>query len=139
MTVTPVERFKDVYNRLNAHSLQLLTDLYSEQVVFQDPFRRLEGLAALRSYCEELYRNTIAASFSFEQELVTEHSAMLMWTMSVKHARLNGGALVMVPGATHLRFREKVDYHRDYFDAGALLYEHVPVLGLLVRAIKRRM
>ena len=27
----------------------------------------------------------------------------------------------------------------DYFDAGALLYEHVPVLGRIVSWLKRRM
>ena len=139
VTVTPVERFKDVYNRLNAQSLQLLSELYSEQVVFQDPFRRLEGLAAMRCYCEELYRHTISSTFRFEDELVTADGAMLMWTMSLRHPRLQGGQPIEVPGATHIRFREKIDYHRDYFDGGALLYEHLPVLGLLVRAVKRRM
>jgi hypothetical protein len=29
--------------------------------------------------------------------------------------------------------------HRDYFDAGALLYEHLPVLGTLIGWLKRRL
>ncbi len=135
---TPVDLFKDVYNRLNASTLHLLGDLYTEGVVFQDPFRRLEGLEALRHYCEELYRDTESSSFQWEQELTDGGSAMLMWTMSLKHPRLNGGDLIQVPGATHIRFRDKVFFHRDYFDGGALIYEHVPLLGLFVRAIKSR-
>jgi hypothetical protein len=33
----------------------------------------------------------------------------------------------------------KVRYHRDYFDLGAMLYEHLPLLGSLVKTIKRRL
>jgi hypothetical protein len=28
--------------------------------------------------------------------------------------------------------------HRDYFDAGALLYQHVPVVGSMIRWLHRR-
>ena len=134
----PVDLFKDTFHRLNATSLHLLTGLYSEQVVFQDPFRRLEGLPALRRYFAELYRHTTSSAFVFEQEFVGEGSAMLTWTMSVRHPRLRGGRLIHVTGATRLGFHDKIIFHRDYFDAGELIYEHLPLLGPLVRAIKRR-
>jgi hypothetical protein len=45
---------------------------------------------------------------------------------------------VTVPGSTHIKYREKVHYHRDYFDAGALLYEQIPLVGFMIRAIKAR-
>ncbi len=35
-------------------------------------------------------------------------------------------------------WRDKVYRHRDYFDAGAMLYEHLPVLGRVVSWLKRR-
>ena len=48
-----------------------------------------------------------------------------MWTMFLKHPRLNGGLVVgsrfdaySVPG-------QGLSYHRDYFDAGAMLYEQL--------------
>ena len=135
---TVVERFKQTYNRLNAQSLGLLNELYSHDVVFQDPFRRLSGLPALTEYFAELYRHVELSSFVFEDEVVQGNSAMLTWTMSLKHPRLNGGDVVTVPGSTHIRFRDKVTYHRDYFDGGAMLYEHLPLIGLVVRMIKER-
>lgn len=134
----PVERFKETYNRLNARSLHLLAGLYSEHVVFQDPFHRVEGLDALRSYFTALYSRTESCSFVFHEELVDPGSAVLIWTMSLTHPRLNGGEPIQVPGATHIRFGDTIHYHRDYFDGGALIYEHLPVVGALVRAIKRR-
>jgi hypothetical protein len=135
---TVVERFKQTYNRLNAQSLGLLNELYSHDVVFQDPFRRLSGLPALTEYFAELYRHVELSSFVFEDEVVQGNSAVLTWTMSLKHPRLKGGDVVTVPGSTHIRFRDKVTYHRDYFDGGAMLYEHLPLIGLVVRMIKER-
>ena len=135
---TVVERFKQTYNRLNAQSLGLLKELYSHDVVFQDPFRRISGLPALTEYFAELYRHLESSSFVFEDDIVQGNSAVLAWTMSLKHPRLRGGDVVTVPGSTHIRFRDKVMYHRDYFDAGAMLYEHLPLIGLVIRTIKER-
>ena len=135
---TVVERFKQTYNRLNTQSLGLLNELYSHDVVFQDPFRRMSGLPALTEYFAELYRHVELSSFVFEDEVVQGNSAVLTWTMSLKHPRLKGGDVVTVPGSTHIRFRDKVTYHRDYFDGGAMLYEHLPLIGLVIRMIKER-
>lgn len=133
-----VARFKQTYNRLNVRSLGLLDELYSHDVVFQDPFRRMSGLPALTGYFAELYRHVESSSFVFEDEVVQGNSAVLTWTMSLKHPRLNGGDQVTVAGSTHIRFRDKVTYHRDYFDGGAMLYEHLPLIGLVIRMIKER-
>ncbi len=135
---TVVERFKQTYNRLNAQSLGLLNGLYSHDLVFEDPFHRLSGLPALTEYFTELYRHVESSSFLFENEVVQGNSAVLIWTMSLKHPRLNGGNLITLPGSTHIRFRDKVTYHRDYFDGGAMLYEHLPLIGLVIRMIKAR-
>lgn len=135
---TVVERFKQTYNRLNAQSLGLLNGLYSHDLVFQDPFHRLSGLPALTEYFAELYRHVESSSFLFEDEIVHGNSAVLIWTMALKHPKLNGGNLMTLPGSTHIRFQDKVIYHRDYFDGGAMLYEHLPLIGLVIRMIKER-
>lgn len=134
-----VERFKQIYSGLSVRSLGLLNELYSDDVEFQDPFHRIAGLPALRRYFGELYAQVESCSFEFEEEMVQGDRAVLMWTMSLTHPRLNGGAPVTVPGCTLIRFRDQVFYHRDYFDAGAMLYEQLPLIGMLVRVIKSRM
>ena len=135
---TAIERFTQTYHRLTAQSLGLLQDLYSHDVLFQDSFHRVTGLPALTEYFADLYRHVDTISFQFEEEVVQGNNAMLTWTMSLKHPRLNGGGLVEVPGATHIRFRDKIFYHRDYFDGGAMLYEHLPLIGVVIRTIKAR-
>jgi hypothetical protein len=58
--------------------------------------------------------------------------------MSLELRRGPRGAIV-VPGVTLLRFGDRITHQRDHFDAGALVYEHVPLLGALVRLVKRRL
>jgi hypothetical protein len=133
-----VERFKHAYGRWKVHSLGLLSELYSDDVEFQDPFRQIAGLPALRQYLADLYAHVDSCTFSFENEIVQGDHAVLMWTMLLKHPKLNGGDVVRVPGSTHIRFHGKVSYHRDYFDAGAMLYEQLPLIGKVIRIIKGR-
>jgi hypothetical protein len=135
---TIVERFTNTYNRLNVQSIGLLKELHSDDVLFQDPFRLITGLPALTEYFVELYHHVEVLSFRFEEAVAQGNSAMLVWTMSLTHPRLNRGALVTVPASSHIRFRDKVTYHRDYFDGGAMLYEQLPLIGMVIRAIKAR-
>lgn len=41
---------------------------------------------------------------------------------------------------THVRFDDqgKIVFHQDYWDAGSVVYERVPVVGWFVRKIKAR-
>ena len=63
----------------------------------------------------------------------------MAWTMFVNYPSLNSGQTVRVEGASFLKTRNgKIYYHRDYFDLGSVLYEHVPLIGRLIKKIKQR-
>ncbi len=66
---------------------------------------------------------------------------MLVWRMDLRARGLKRGELVQLDGVSHIRFNADnlVDYHRDYFDMGQFVYEHVPVLGWAVRRVKKRL
>ncbi len=134
----PVARFKDTFTRLRSDSLWLLDDLYADDLQFEDPLHRIEGLRDVRAYFTRLYAGVIHCAFTFEDEVVAADQAMLTWTMHLVHARLGRGTPVELPGASHIRYGNKVRYHRDYFDVGGLLYERVPLLGAVIRAVKAR-
>jgi len=61
--------------------------------------------------------------------------------MSYRHPQLNRGRLISLEGCSLLRWNAegKVERHRDYFDAGALIYQHVPLLGSAIRWLQRRL
>ncbi len=66
-----------------------------------------------------------------------ERGAALVWDFTFE----SGGRRQTVRGASHLRFAAdgRIAHHRDYWDPAEELYEKVPVLGGLMRAIKRRL
>lgn len=136
-----IENFAHQFASVDRDNLHLLEQIYHPEVHFSDPIHEVFGLAALQSYCANLYENVIALHFDFTQLSPIDHEqALLCWTMTYQHPRLAGGQEIRVPGVSQVWFREGKAYrHLDHYDAGALLYEHVPVLGTLIRWLKRRL
>lgn len=134
-----IDEVQQLYRNLHAGNLDRLSQIYSDNVLFIDPFHRIEGLPALKAYFAGLYSNISHCDFQFERVLQDDSAAMIRWTMSLAHPRLNGGRTLHVPGVTELEFTDRITLHRDFFDAGALLYEQVPVIGWAVRRLKERM
>lgn len=58
--------------------------------------------------------------------------------MCFHHGHL-GKHEVTVSGISVIRFDEKIFAHRNYYDMGELLYEHVPILGRAVRKLKAKL
>lgn len=135
----PINRFKEIFNRLDGGNLHLLEQIYESDVVFRDPVHELAGLDALRAYYARLYDGVLSCRFEFEDEIAAGNSAVLVWVMHFEHARFCRGEKLTLRGVSHLRFNDKVSYHHDYFDMGAFIYEKVPILGSVIRAIKSRL
>lgn len=133
-----VAQFQAMFQALRHDRLELLDAVYAESVVFQDPLHRIEGRADLKRYFARMYQGVESIGFEFGEVIEAPGQAMLTWTMHMTHRRLRAGEPLSLPGATHIRFGARVHYHRDYFDAGALLYERLPILGSVVRAIRAR-
>ena len=134
-----VEAFCRLFNELGADNLERLGEIYAPGVVFEDPLHRVEGLESLTTYFARMYEGVAAISFDFHTVLEGPGEAMFTWTMRMTHRRLRPGEELVLPGATHVRHDGgHITWHRDYFDAGAMIYERLPVLGPLVRAVRAR-
>lgn len=134
-----VARFMRLFSELSATRLQLLDDIYTSDVIFVDPFHEIRGRDALHTYFDGLYARLAHISFEFDDVVYRNDVATITWRMAYRHPRVNGGETVLVNGASVLWFRDEQVYkHRDYFDAGELLYEHLPVIGSFIRWVKRQ-
>jgi len=139
MSYAPLQRFKDVFNQLDSSNLHLLDEIYHRGVAFSDPVHQLQGLPALRDYYARLYDGVLTCRFEFEDEIVQDRRAALVWVMKFRHARFHKGQELVLSGVSHLKFDEKVFYHRDFFDMGEFIYERVPFLSTVIGAIKKRL
>ncbi|MDA0147280.1 nuclear transport factor 2 family protein [Vibrio sp. LaRot3] len=130
----------ELYKQLDGEHLHLLEDIYHSDVVFEDAAHRIEGRESLYRYFENLYQNVHSCVFHISETHQSGNKGFIVWVMDLQHPKLNAGRAISVHGVTHLTFADqKVIHHRDYFDLGEMLYEQLPLLGSVVRAIKRRL
>jgi hypothetical protein len=135
-----LRQFAHDFAALNKDNLHLLGKLYSDDALFCDPLHEVRGLSNMQRYFGEMYANVSELRFDFYGfDQVRDGEGYLRWTMRYRHPRLRGGAEIAVEGCSHLLWHERVYQHRDYFDAGALLYEHLPLLGSVIAWLKRRL
>ncbi|CAM3779709.1 MULTISPECIES: nuclear transport factor 2 family protein [Pseudoalteromonas] len=133
------EKFIEVYQSLNKDNLCLLNQIYHQDITFKDPLHQVTGLTELTNYFSGLYSNLSYCQFTISDAISTDDKAFVYWTMQYVHPKLNGAQQISVEGHSHLQFvDEKIISHRDYFDVGALLYRHVPLLGSVINYIDKR-
>lgn len=137
---TTLMQLADVYRHLDQTSLPQLAQIYHAQVVFIDPVGQHNGIAALEGYFRQLLKSVNDCRFDIQKTLVTGDEATLIWRMAYSHPSLKRGETLFLDGISHLKMAEdQVIYQRDYYDLGAMLYEHVPLLGRVVNALKARL
>jgi len=136
-----LEKFCSVYRELNKDNLDMLELIYHPDIRFIDPVHEITGLNRMKSYFASLYQNVNSIRFEFTSRIQQDDNIALEWLMSIAHPRLNRGRMFMVNGMSRLHTTDSglVDLHRDYFDLGAMLYEHLPLLGTVVINLKRRL
>jgi hypothetical protein len=134
-----LENFLFVYERLSVDNLGLLSNVYHQDIIFSDPMHKVEGLDNLKDYFDNLYQNLNSCVFRIDNVIAQLDQAAVYWQMTYQHDKLNNGNLVKVYGHSHIKGDgDKVFYHRDYLDIGAMLYEQLPFFGRLVKWIKSR-
>lgn len=140
MTPTVPQKVRAMYLRFDKKILKTLPEIYSEDIQFRDPLHAVNGLSNLSEYFSGMMGDLLECRFEFHHslEMIERGEAILFWTMHYRHKKIGGGKPLELTGNSHLLFNEKVYYHRDYFDAGSMLYEHLPVLGAAIRYVKKR-
>jgi SnoaL-like domain len=117
--------------------VELLAEVYAEEVVFQDSVHLIHGKRAFL----EMSRSFASRSRSFRYTVDRQSAAELgdnlffpwVWEFT---GRI--GPTVRVEGATNIRIRDKlVVAHRDYYDVLGSMLDPVPVAASAYRALMR--
>ncbi len=132
--------FIGTFQGLCRDNLDELDAVYSKELIFIDPIHRIDGLENLKTYFAGLYENLADIRFHVHDSFMNDDFAGIYWTMAFTHSRLNGGEPVEVEGHSRLGFDgNMVCFHQDYFDAAAMIYRQVPLLGGAIRYIDKRL
>jgi steroid delta-isomerase len=133
-----LQRLVHYFESLSPASVRQLDNIYAEDAFFKDPFNEVRGLPAITRIFSHMFVQVDAPRFVVTTRMTQGDDAFLTWNFLFRMKRLSDGEQC-IRGATHLRFNADglVDMHRDYWDAAEELYEKLPVLGSLMRALKR--
>ncbi|TSE35418.1 nuclear transport factor 2 family protein [Tepidimonas charontis] len=135
---TPADAVAHFFETLTPAALGQLDRIYTEGARFHDPFHSVQGLPAIRAIFEHMYGQLDAPRFVVRERLGDARQAFLIWDFFFYFRGQRRER--RIHGSTHLRFAPdgRIREHRDYWDAAQEFYEQWPVLGALMRWLRRR-
>ncbi len=132
-------RVIDFFQSISADSARTLSQIYTDDVWFKDPFNEVQGLEQVSHIFTHMFEQVDAPRFVVTHSVLQDDQAFLTWDFLFRMRRFSDEKQC-IRGATHVRFASdgRVAYHRDYWDAAEELYEKLPVVGSLMRWLKTR-
>ena len=138
--MNPLDALCTYFERLSADNLGELDSYYAADARFKDPFHEVAGVAAIRAILEHTFDKLPGARFRVTRRFPGEAGhAVILWEMDFTMPVTRQPATIR--GATHLTFAAdgKVTLHRDYWDAAEELYAKLPIIGLLMRGLRKKL
>ncbi|OYU42650.1 MAG: isomerase [Burkholderiales bacterium PBB4] len=135
-----VDRLVAYFENLSPQHVSQLGALYAPQARFVDPFNEVVGLQAIEGIFSHMFEALEAPRFVVTTRIVQGSQCFLTWEFRFQFKRFHKNQNQTILGGSHLVFGTdgRVTLHRDYWDAAAELYEKLPVVGGLMRWLKKR-
>lgn len=135
-----VERIVGFFEHLSPADLARIGELYSADARFKDPFNEVRGIPAIQGIFRHMFTALEQPRFVVTGRVVQGDQCFLTWDFLFAFRSYHRGVTQTVRGASHLVLDAdgRITLHRDYWDAAEELYEKLPVVGGLMRWLKRR-
>ena len=138
-----LQRVVHFFEHLQAVDVRRMGDVYTHDAQFKDPFNEVQGLPAIERIFAHMFDTLEAPHFVITQHVQQGAQCFVTWDFLFAMPRIQNGAVQTIRGATHFVLREeggvwRIAVHRDYWDAAEELYEKLPIVGGLMRWLKRR-
>lgn len=126
------------YESMTPESVGRCAEFYSQNAWFKDPFNDVHGVAAIERIFAHMFEQVDEPRFIVTSHLANGYEAMLAWQL---HYRDGFGQKAMVRGMSHLSYGPDglVQAHRDYWDPAEELYMKLPVIGFVMRLLRRKL
>ena len=136
--ISPAQAAVQLFEHLSPTDIARMDQIYSADAYFKDPFNEVKGVRAITAIFEHMFAKVDKPTFVVTSTIVQGDEAFLVWDF---HLQFKGETTARtIRGSSHLRFDAsgKIIYHRDYWDAAEELYEKLPVIGAVMRFLKRQ-
>ena len=131
-------RVIEFFLSIDPENVGRLHEVYTGDAYFKDPFNEVRGIDPIVRIFRHMFTQVDAPRFVVTGSVLQGEQAFLTWDFIFRMKRLSREEQC-IRGASHLRFAPdgRVNFHRDYWDAAEELYEKLPLLGSLMRGLKR--
>ncbi|WP_462386276.1 nuclear transport factor 2 family protein [Acidovorax sp. Q11] len=139
-TEKAVARVVAFFENLSPADVATIGQFYAPQARFKDPFNEVQGVHAIQGIFAHMFEALEQPRFVVTGRVVQGQQCFLTWDFLFAFKDFHKGVTQTVRGASHLVLDEQglVSLHRDYWDAAEELYEKLPVVGALMRWLKKR-
>jgi len=129
----------DFYQTFAPESVSRFDEFYADNAYFKDPFNEVRGLPAIQRIFTHMFSQVDEPRFVITGQVVDAGGAVLVWEFYFRVRRWGRAEAMILRGVSHLKFDEagKVMFHRDYWDTAEELYMKLPVLGTLMRGLRK--
>jgi len=133
-------RMVQFFEAVSPDNLDRLGEFYHPQARFKDPFNDVIGIPAIQHIFAHMFVQLVQPRFVVTNQVLQGQQCFLTWEFQFGFKGFKTGQTQTILGATQLVLNEAglITLHRDYWDAAEELYEKLPVLGGLMRWLKRR-
>jgi steroid delta-isomerase len=141
--VIPIQRIARLFSALSPADVPHLVDHYCEDAEFVDPFNAVRGIASIEQIFQHMFERLDNPRFDVLTAFGDASEAMLTWDFRFRFRnswlQRRTDPDQRIHGATRLLFATdgRVCLHRDYWDAAAEFYEHLPLIGPLMRRLRQ--
>lgn len=127
------------FETLSPENLNRIGDLAVAELRFADPFNDLTGRDRVRALLAHMFETLEAPRFEVTARARDGARGLLRWRFTAR--RKGGTQPFTLEGMSEVTLAEdgRVAAHIDHWDPAAQLYERVPVLGAVLRMIRRRL
>ncbi len=134
-----VARIVALFESLAPADVARLAQFYAPDAWFKDPFNDVHGVPAVQRVFAHMFEALDEPRFVVHDVVVQGDQCFLTWEFRFRMRRFDRTPQT-VRGGSHLRLdaQGRIQIHRDYWDAAEELYEKLPVIGALMRWLKRR-
>ena len=131
-----INRYIDFFENLTGDTLPELKNLVTTDVRFRDPFNDVVGAARMQNVFTNMLRDTEKPKCTIYCKVVDAQYCFIKWTFA---AQSRVGPL-QIDGVSEIVLDDsgRVKKHIDYWDTGETINEKVPIIGPVLRFIRRR-
>ena len=134
-----VSRIVVLFEQLTPPDVARLGEFYTPDAQFKDPFNQVRGVPQVQRIFGHMFTALDDPRFVVHDIVVQGEHCFLTWDFVFRLRRFSR-ALQTIHGSSHLKLAAdgRIEMHRDYWDAAEELYEKLPVVGMLMRWLKKR-